>query len=128
VLISYVADAALTAAVIRAGRTAPAVRGPAAAAPAPPPTQGQMKLARIAGPAKGERGTAERAEPLPPHDPVTGEILPEQAKPLGGFDISIVAEPVPPAPRKEQSEDLSVTESRQNFTRDRGDDDLGLGG
>jgi len=121
-----IADAALTAAVIQAGRSAPPVRGPAASAPDQQPAQGEMKLARIAGPAKAERGR-EGGEPLPPHDPVTGEILPEQARPLGGLDISIVAEPAQPTPPQEQSEDLAVTESRENFTRGRGDDDLGLG-
>jgi type IV conjugative transfer system coupling protein TraD len=125
--LSDVADAALTAAVIRAGQTAPVMRGPAAAAPVTAPAQGEMKLARIAGPAQGARDKR-GAEPLPPHDPVTGEILPEQAKSIGGLDISIVAEPEPPAPAQAQTEDLSVTESRQNFTPDRGDDDLGLGG
>jgi hypothetical protein len=125
--LSDVADAALTAAVVRAGRTAAAVRGPAASAPEQASAQGQLKLAQIAGPAKAERGR-EGAGALPPHDPITGEILPEQAKPLGGLDISVVAEPAPPVTQSEQTEDLAITESRQNFSRGHGHDDLGLGG
>jgi hypothetical protein len=119
------ADNALNAAVLNAGLVGPPASAPATAAPsdralAPaeqPPAKVGMKLARVtvakaAAPAQSEV----------PHDPETGEILPEKAIRTEGVELNIVAGPAPPkAP--EQTEDLTVSEARQNFSRVK---DLGL--
>lgn len=112
-----VADAALTAAVLSAGMVAPSPASPTVM-PTPAPAVTEI---RPAGSVRGTRA-APAAGRVPPHDPVTGEILPEKAIKLEGVEINIVAEP-PPTPQKEQAEDLTITESRQNFSRTK---DIGL--
>lgn len=78
-----------------------------------------MKPVRVAA----ARGTSLGRKEVP-HDPETGELLPEKAIRIEGVELNIVAGPAPPA-ATEQADDLTLTEARQNFTRDRGRDDFG---